>query len=628
MSSLPNPSQITLTPGKRHRHRRSAAISGDFDLMGLGLFSPSNTSIGGPNAFISPQTTTDESVSGTDNGTTNDLDKHFHFNNEDDFCKKQVGGEFSFPNKTPDMSQGNQRSFNSLTSPPRRHTSNYSLNSPIRLSHRKSASASTTPKTKFFLTEETNFNNENIPDAVIDLDEILEANLRVDDTTPMASPIHKRTQLTPPEFLAHDEFLSSPFLKASSSPFISSPLSTTHNPLFQQPIKELISDTEDIEDVEEIGEPNNDNIDVLNDNEGEFFTNPQDVVDQLYTNSSANSSCSSLKSMRNIEKTLSNSSNNSGNSNSKPTAIPSNKRSGAHANRYQSFYDQSFKISNALKVSSSESVNIVRSDSQNIKITGPNSKAFRVLGHSSSLPSLKSSPLKRNVSKPPKFGEARYMQPEIAKPVPLQTGTTEPLQSKMSAYRHADKPKLPKPNESRLDPGKTSSNSPSSINSNVSSTIISTNGTIPSTDHSSLTSQVTSTKNQPVDSTSNKDPATPSIIVSSDNDGNSSLCTDSTFQLDNVHSNNSTTSKKQQAPNSESPIRQLSPTESSFLKLMEIPRFQKPSSGSPTKTVVQKNLDSLPDDLTPKPSKSLALDNASIKLRRRGSKIINWLKRK
>lgn len=147
MSSLPNPSHLALTPGRRHRHRRSAAISGDFDLVGLGLFSP--TTYTNTHTLSTPNNTASDEKDYEYGKSGDDLDRHFNFNNEDDFCKKPTGDGFSFPNKTPDMSQNNQRSFTSFTSPPRR-PNNYSLNSPIRLNHSRSASTSATPKTKFF----------------------------------------------------------------------------------------------------------------------------------------------------------------------------------------------------------------------------------------------------------------------------------------------------------------------------------------------------------------------------------------------------------------------------------------------------------------------------------------------
>lgn len=100
------------------------------------------------------------------------------------------------------------------------------------------------------------------------------------DNNSPSIPIHKRTQLTPPELSGHDEFLASPFLKPASSPFISSPLSSINNPLFQQLIKEQTSDNEDINDIDEIDEleemevANDDNIDLMADHDEEFLQTP------------------------------------------------------------------------------------------------------------------------------------------------------------------------------------------------------------------------------------------------------------------------------------------------------------------------------------------------------------------
>lgn len=446
MSSVPDPSSH-LSPSstpmsirRSHRHRRSAAISGDFDIMGLGLFSPSNDHNNSPGMVRTNNTN-------TNNNDDDELDKHFNFNNDDDFTNKPAADDFNFPNKTPDLS--------SISTPPRyfpsanaRKNAAYNLNSPIKLNHRRTLSSNNaTSKSRFFLTEETNFNNENVPNAVIDLDEILNANLHIgNDLNNNTGYNHKKTELLPHDIFGSgdDDFFTSPnFLKQSS--FSSSPLSVPNNiTLFQQPIQEQTSDSiaEEEHDEEEI-EDEEENIDMLaSDNEGDLFTNPKDSLGVIYTNLSANSSSSSLKSAGNqlpsgqskyaanhfIEKTMSNSSkesSNSGNYNSSmnfnyhPSSTPISKRSGAKANRYQSFYDQSFRITNALKFSSSESINIERSNSggqnssPNAAIPGNGNIIIpaKILGHSSSLPSLKSN-LKRII--PPhqtqRLSDLRYKQ--------------------------------------------------------------------------------------------------------------------------------------------------------------------------------------------------------------------------
>ncbi|CUM68484.1 uncharacterized protein PRCAT00006209001 [Priceomyces carsonii] len=392
MSASQHSLQKTPSMGKRHRHRRSAAISGDFDIMGLGLFSPPSTS----GSSSVPCSTRDVEHS--------ELDKHFQFNNKEDFTNRPVDDEFLFPTKTPELPT--DFSPRNYTSPPRCANSSYGLNSPIKLNHKRSSSAHNTPSTRFFLTEETTMNNDNVPDAVIDLDEILESNLHIGNhfsshQTGQRDKSHKRTELAP-DFTLDDDFLASPFSRLSSGPFSSSPLSVPPNNLLHQTIQEQVScsteeDEEEESDLEFLG----------SDQEAELFTNPQVALKGLYSNSSANSSSTYLNNNRYqnnnnmIEKCLSNSSRESGPSATyNGTPYSSSKRSGAKANRYQSFYDQSYKISNALKISSSESINIVRSGSINSSI-----KDTKSLGHSSSLPSLKSH-LKRNqILNPSKLGE-------------------------------------------------------------------------------------------------------------------------------------------------------------------------------------------------------------------------------
>lgn len=439
MSSLPDPS-THLSPSstpmsirRSHKHRRSAAISGDFDIMGLGLFSPSND-----------HPTNSPSVPKSSTNPEDELDKHFNFNNDDDFTNKPKADDFAFPNKTPDLS--------SISTPPRyfpsansRKNVAYNLNSPIKLNHRKTLSSNNinTSKSRFFLTEETNFNSENVPNAVIDLDEILNANLHIGNE--LNNYNHKKTELLPHDIFGSgdDDFFTSPsFMKQNS--FSSSPLSIPNNiTLFQQPIQEQTSDSiaEEEQDGEEIDDE--ENIDIItSDTEGELFTNPKDCLGGIYSNLSANSSSSSLKSSGNqllnssqskyttshfIEKTMSNSSKESNNSGNNammnlgyPNSTPISKRSGAKANRYQSFYDQSFRITNALKFSSSESINIVRSNSGSGQNNSPSTSIpnngnmlipTKILGHSSSLPSLKSN-LKRILPphQTPRLNELRYKQ--------------------------------------------------------------------------------------------------------------------------------------------------------------------------------------------------------------------------
>lgn len=359
MSSLPTSYLSPSRPPERtHKHRRSAAISGDFDAYGLGLFSPSNKSI---NQVID-----------------DDLDMKYNFNNDDDF---KNGPDFLFPNNIANPSAKFTECDSLNVSSPQRYMKKH-LNSPIKLNNRRSFSQPSlllqppqlyltsfnpssplnsqihnsnqnTPNTKFFLTEETNINNDNVPDAVIDLDEVLNANLHIGEFG------NKKD-----DFFG-DDFLSSPFEKNNSS-YMNSPYMNP-TPLLQQPIQETNDDLE-VSDTETDIPSSNFKSNPLLESE-DIFNPPTIISNEVYSNSSANSSTSSLKRQF-IEKTHSNSSGNSNNStviqnqylpgavsfsNSSTSATP--KRSGAMANRYQTFYNQSYKISNALKYSSSESVN-------------------------------------------------------------------------------------------------------------------------------------------------------------------------------------------------------------------------------------------------------------------------------
>ncbi|CAK7906467.1 hypothetical protein CAAN3_08S06326 [[Candida] anglica] len=550
MTSLPNPSPLTSTSvllstppvtgagGKRHRHRRSAAISGDFDAMGLGLFSPPSTSNHPSRKPSIPDF---------------DLDKNFHFNNQEDFAKPDKTMDFSFPNRpsSPETlddyhtaSAGSPRTF---TSPPKKHyTHSTNLNSPIRLA-RKSASVHLAPKTRFFLTEETNINNENVPDAVIDLDEVLSANLHIGEQSTGASRSssvgHTRSESAPFDMYSEEDSLSSPFLRSYASPFISSPLSSSNNHLFQQPIQEQFTD--DIEEISEEPSNTSNKLDSLGaifavddhqtsstiatPEEELMFPNPQSALVGLYSNDSANSSSSSLRSNttriasshHSIEKSFSNDSTNycSNHSNTNLNSTPgSSKRSGAKATRYQSFYDQSYKISNALKVSSSESINIYHDDG-----TSSLPKEIRILGHSSSLPSLKTtSTVKRNNQKLPRFGEIYRFVPAAPTASIQQTRLISPpptVKSQIISQQQFHHPvRVSQSNPNNLhNLSKNVSNSPISMNSEVSSTIISSNATIQSTDHSSLHDQSNSFASKAASENTVLD-APPSIVVSSSED--------------------------------------------------------------------------------------------------------------
>lgn len=235
-----------------------------------------------------------------------------------------------------------------------------------------------------------------------------------------------------------------------------------------------------------------------------------------------------------IEKTFSNDSSNNNyhyGTVSTPTQNSSgNKRSGAKATRYQSFYDQSFKISNALKVSSTESVNIVRTtsnDSGSIQLP----KEVRILGHSSSLPSLKTVLNKRSNQKL-RFNEIRISSVASNNSTNSTVGSSgqarklsPPIQvkNKVSNNSHPNLNMVPNNTPPKtIGPlpiiTKHDSNSPISVNSEVSSTIISSNATI-QTEHSSLHDQQTgSFASKDSEQHTIVDIPTPQIVISTEED--------------------------------------------------------------------------------------------------------------
>ncbi|KAK6456342.1 uncharacterized protein RJT20DRAFT_135098 [Scheffersomyces xylosifermentans] len=691
MTSLPIPSSnyLASTPsGKRaHRHRRSAAISGDFSTMELGLFSPPHPS---STRSLSSQHSPRPSLEADDNF---ELDKHFHFNNEEDFIagSNTNSDGFSFPTKSPEVPERANvftRHMNSM-SPVKRgnfHASNsmsLSLNSPIRLgsnSHRRTASSSNANLSKGRCS--LNTESQNIPEAVIDLDEILHANLHIGGSEfGYSSPNnsnsnlnHKRTESVPANYTYDDDFLASPFIKQSASSF-HSPLNsynsssmlnsgnfTTSIPLFNQPIQEstadsIIEEDNDEFEFEEIKNgPTSEFMGSDTESGNDIFANPPPAMSNVFSNMSANSSTSSLRSggkSHLIEKTYSNSSKESANSLPGISlgtigTIMATKNSGAKANRYQSFYDQSNRISNAMKETSSDSINIVRSNSSGNCLTlntpPPPSKELR-LGHSSSLPILKSS-VKRATSQIDNHSrliEKRMFSPEYKRAVSPPIRTHEKFQSASSPSLSISKNEAPSAlrscissnvldskedtvlstsskTASNLDDIKNSSTSPISMKSLVSSTVISSSGTLQSTDDSSMLSQ----NNVPISDDKSRTATvpnayddsslemsiqerlqntTPSIVVSTECEEISSPSTNSTVQQDDFNSDKiirpnentiladctnatvrqkhkssfqsaaSTISSSETSPKRSSPRRPVSSSEERILHLTQMPAY-------------------------------------------------------
>lgn len=634
MSSLPN--QTHLTPNRRHKHKRSAAVSGDFDAMGLGLFAPKHT----------------YSSSNPGPGSYDSTDYDYNFDNFDDFANKPVLDDFAFPRgsvfKGDDLKNEDFKTDDD--------DFKYSSPRAIIMSPRKSLHSPIKIRSSH---------------EVIDLDEILNANLHIgysgDGTNNSTGSLQADYD---------DEFLALPFIK-HTSPFISSPSNNysfnsapTASFLLNQPIQEQT----DLMEEEEEATPSN----------------------ELYTNLSANSSCSSIRSTAKtplIEKTFSNSSRDSASSlhapyNNAPyisplmtSVIPSGKRLGAKANRYQTFYDQSSRISNAMKISSSDSVNIIRSNSSGTNIVPVPSTKDRSLGHSSSLPSLKSNSQKRIISFQHRQRLAHGMEYKRVASPPMRSLSQEKFHSSTSlnslnskeiesnsldintshnsleiqntsqnsieihssheihntsvisnedddltAHTILDTPSITlTPTTSAMKSIKVSSTSPISLHSDVSSAVISSNDTVQSTDHSSLASQHDSIigksrkqANERIhDILAKSETSTPAITIGC-YDGTSSPSTNSTFRQDdddqksqifnestlvsaqgqevtmseiispiplhaNILSGNSSGKSSIKSPKRSSPRRKMTPAEEKILKLTTIPTF-KMSSVSPVGT--------------------------------------------
>jgi hypothetical protein len=570
--------------------------------------------------------------------TADDIDRHFPFNNEEDFTTTPNMSSFSFPNaptapnpstngsfsfpatsKTPDLSKSSPR-YTSTLSPGRRASflGTNSLHSPIKLgtSYHRQTKSSSYIKTRFF-NHEDYVDDDDIPSAVIDLDEILNANLSIGDTSCSNELVSQHQIPTDDIFPPDDDFLASPFTKQSiSNPFINSPYHNVNStPIVEQPIEEQTDSIAEEDDIDIDRIEIHDNV-VIDDSDDEFFLHPP-PPGSIYNNASANSSSSSLRRLPNshlIEKTLSNSSKDSTNSGTAhnirivtPPPI-GQKRSGAKANRYQIFYDQSNRISNALKNSSSDSINLVRTNSNG-------SKELRSLGHSSSLPSLKSLRRANSYHYPlPRFTELRNTRmgsPPIGPVVPSsssqsslrETTIVDNTENRSEMSNKSTELELPpsppnntikhnrlESNETETEPfttipnlddatgdgvensststtkyGKSIATSPISIESTTSSTGVLSNRTTDLTDHSSYASEQQAIRDQKPEKSCCVDnetmpllevamplsgvgmsppqcerPMTPTIVISGENDGTSSLYTTNTFlQQDGVGSSSS-----------------------------------------------------------------------------------------
>lgn len=405
----------SVTPGAprrpAHRHRRLAAISGDFDAMGLGLFLPAPPKL----ELLAPLPHHED-----------ELDKHFNFNNDDDFAAKTL--DFSFPMAPPPPP--------APLSPQKKPV--LALNSPIRLgnpgSHRRTrlsslayprrtifgdlaspapvslpglappglpfaplpgsvalATNTGTGNTGFTGTGTTGFagtaGNSGFAGTtgftgttpklgVIDLDEILRAELA---STP-------------------DDFLALPFVKLLLLMLVLTLLPQCPR---EDAIVEEEADDDDavcIDDAALVDEY------YLHPPPGEVYSHVLALL--LMTLLSKAPPPWSNNSSRDLVKGL-----------PPPSMVHSRRRSQAMATRYQVFYDQLLRISNAMRNLSLELVHLVRTNSQSLALAPPLAAMLvpkdRFLGHLALLPLLKTA-LPTDRGRVPRFVELRRHLPPMA----------------------------------------------------------------------------------------------------------------------------------------------------------------------------------------------------------------------
>lgn len=400
-------------PHRIHKHRRSAAISGDFDVAGLGLFSPpqpiskssrpSSRSMNSPNtqnhsfhrtlylsSFVLLQRPASKGprVSETEN------------HNDKDFSNEVKQDTYHFPLRSPqNYSKSLPSTPRNILSPTRKFGgATGDVNSPIWMSPERGLSSGCYLNTpSLFMTEVTHFDSENIPDAVIDLD-VIHAHSKTSCHMDTRDAMRRQ----------QESFLASPFSNHghnSSNLFAHTAFPKQMRELAEEAIEEE-DDSEDSKRRIEVGlhgenlvtkTPETD--EVTSDLDIDSLVYPPDAFGGVYQTLSASSSTSSLPSATGIlrlhflamEKTFSNSSRDSSSIGLVGSSGQSWKRSSAKASRYQLFYDQSLKVSSALKHSSTESVPLTASDlakSAN-NVIDRDCSPSRGLYHSSSLSNLK-----------------------------------------------------------------------------------------------------------------------------------------------------------------------------------------------------------------------------------------------
>lgn len=318
-----------------------------------------------------PRTKTDEDY---------ELDRHFHFNNKDDFANPIDHG-FAFPKNEFESSEKPHSSMdddededtlhNYSSSPPQgvTYTTTFrkSLSSPIQLSNRLSHSSLRQHSAPHLVQSPRHLTYQqlqpqlqphhyllqpqlhlqlqelDVPDPVIDLDYILTANLHIglqllDDS----SVFNTDDFFGSPAIAEEEDAMEDKTLLAQTSTPSSAAgamLNNNHEEIGEQDLHELQLEEEELKSKEDDDE----------DDEELILPPPTHNFYSL-----TNSSSSSFNSVHQPQPTSSSSLGQA----QPPTpsfSTPTRQRSGAKAHRYQIFYDQSNRISNAMR-GSAESI--------------------------------------------------------------------------------------------------------------------------------------------------------------------------------------------------------------------------------------------------------------------------------
>lgn len=372
-----------LSPGvRRHRHRRLAAILGDFDAQGF--------------VFLPPVAKTPALAPPLPPPTDGD---HEPFNNLDDFATKP--SEFLFP-----------------MAPAPALALTLALNLPIRLghpgSHRRTRSSLLAQRPRYIEPPASALTPKL---GTIDLDEILRALESAALVTGASGPSFSGG--APLALAAEDVFLALPFFKT----LLLNQLMLTSSPIGHR--EDAIAEEED-DDADARHEVSIDDAALVD----EYYLPPpnQDV----YLHGLALSLTTSLTKLSSQAAPVwsANLSRDSvkGSTTPPPTMVHRRRRLGAMAPRYSIFYDQLNRISNAMRNALLDLIPLTRTTLQlggstpNSSLAPPVAQLLapkdRFLGHLALLPLLKLALAAGTDRRVPRFVELRRHSPPMAPPIP------------------------------------------------------------------------------------------------------------------------------------------------------------------------------------------------------------------